>query len=76
MKINELEEKFKKRSIDFSMIQGELKTIKEFRKKKAHMEQELTTVLLHNPLQFCIFLVQTADSHEYTVGKRYLENGK
>ncbi|XP_053365784.1 basal body-orientation factor 1 [Clarias gariepinus] len=40
-KINELEERFKKRSRDFSMIQGELKTIKEFHKKKAHMEQEL-----------------------------------
>ncbi|TSQ46672.1 Basal body-orientation factor 1 [Bagarius yarrelli] len=44
MKINELEEKFKKRSRDFSMIQGELKTIKEFRKKKAQMEQELITM--------------------------------
>ncbi|KAG7328298.1 hypothetical protein KOW79_008242 [Hemibagrus wyckioides] len=44
VKINELEEKFKKRSRDFSMIQGELKTIKEFRKKKAHMEQELITM--------------------------------
>ncbi|XP_060790236.1 basal body-orientation factor 1-like isoform X2 [Neoarius graeffei] len=41
LKINEMEEKFQKRSRDFSMIQGELKTIKEFRKKKAHMEQEL-----------------------------------
>ncbi|XP_017331593.1 basal body-orientation factor 1 [Ictalurus punctatus] len=44
VKINELEEKFKKRSRDFSMIQGELKTIKEFRKKKAQMEQELITM--------------------------------
>ncbi|KAF7704392.1 basal body-orientation factor 1 [Silurus meridionalis] len=44
MKINELEEKFKKRSRDFSMIQGELKNIKEFRKKKAQMEQELITM--------------------------------
>ncbi|KAM4625814.1 basal body-orientation factor 1-like [Polymixia lowei] len=44
LKINELEEKFKKRSSDFNMIQGELKTIKEFRKKKAQMEQELSSI--------------------------------
>ncbi|XP_066526240.1 basal body-orientation factor 1 isoform X2 [Hoplias malabaricus] len=44
LKINELEEKFKKRSDEFHMIQGELKTIKEFRKKKAQMEQELSTI--------------------------------
>uniref|UniRef100_A0A4W4GGG3 Basal body-orientation factor 1 n=1 Tax=Electrophorus electricus TaxID=8005 RepID=A0A4W4GGG3_ELEEL len=41
LKINELEEKFKKRSSEFSMIQGELRTIKEFHKKKAQMEQDL-----------------------------------
>uniref|UniRef100_A0A4W5K6L8 Basal body-orientation factor 1 n=1 Tax=Hucho hucho TaxID=62062 RepID=A0A4W5K6L8_9TELE len=46
LKINELEEKFEKRSNEFRMIQGELKTIKEFRKKKAQMEQELNSVRL------------------------------
>ncbi|XP_072545620.1 basal body-orientation factor 1-like [Salminus brasiliensis] len=44
LKINELEEKFKKRSNEFRMIQGELKTIKEFRKKKAQMEQDLSSM--------------------------------
>nr|XP_046164257.1 basal body-orientation factor 1-like isoform X1 [Oncorhynchus gorbuscha] len=44
LKINELEEKFEKRSNEFRMIQGELKTIKEFRKKKAQMEQELNSI--------------------------------
>uniref|UniRef100_A0A4W4GFV5 Basal body-orientation factor 1 n=1 Tax=Electrophorus electricus TaxID=8005 RepID=A0A4W4GFV5_ELEEL len=44
LKINELEEKFKKRSSEFSMIQGELRTIKEFHKKKAQMEQDLSTM--------------------------------
>ncbi|XP_036397396.1 basal body-orientation factor 1-like [Megalops cyprinoides] len=43
-RINELEEKFNKRSDEFRMIQGELKMIKEFRKKKAHMEQELRDI--------------------------------
>ncbi|MBN3298777.1 BBOF1 factor, partial [Amia calva] len=41
LKLNELEERFKKRSNEFSMIQGELKMIKEFRQKKAHLEKEL-----------------------------------
>ncbi|KAL4613152.1 basal body-orientation factor 1 [Arapaima gigas] len=40
-KITELEDKFQERSQDFQVIQGELKMIKEFRKKKAQMEQEL-----------------------------------
>ncbi|KAM9432299.1 basal body-orientation factor 1-like isoform 1-T1 [Salvelinus alpinus] len=44
LKINELEEKFEKRSNEFRMIQGELKTIKEFQKKKAQMEQELNSI--------------------------------
>ncbi|XP_049319983.1 basal body-orientation factor 1 isoform X1 [Astyanax mexicanus] len=44
LKINELEELFKKRSSDFRMIQSELKTIKEFRKKKAQMEQDLSNM--------------------------------
>ncbi|XP_063058959.1 basal body-orientation factor 1-like [Engraulis encrasicolus] len=42
--INEMEEKFKKRLSEFRMIQGELKTIKEFRKTKIAMEQELTNI--------------------------------
>lgn len=41
LKINELEEKFKKRSSEFSMIQEELKIINDFRRKKPQMEQEL-----------------------------------
>ncbi|KAJ8390820.1 hypothetical protein AAFF_G00099520 [Aldrovandia affinis] len=43
-RINELEEMFNERSGEFSMIQGELKTIREFKKKKAHMEQELSDI--------------------------------
>uniref|UniRef100_A0A8C1KT92 Basal body-orientation factor 1 n=1 Tax=Cyprinus carpio TaxID=7962 RepID=A0A8C1KT92_CYPCA len=41
LKINELEEKFKKRSSEFDMIQEELKIINDFLKKKPQMEQEL-----------------------------------
>ncbi|KAJ8341593.1 hypothetical protein SKAU_G00338840 [Synaphobranchus kaupii] len=44
LRINELEETFNKRSGEFRMIQGELKMIKEFRKEKAHMEQELSDI--------------------------------
>ncbi|XP_076834243.1 basal body-orientation factor 1 [Brachyhypopomus gauderio] len=44
LKINRLEEKFKKSSGEFSMIQGELRNIKEFHKKKAQMEHELSTM--------------------------------
>ncbi|CAL8286587.1 unnamed protein product [Lota lota] len=42
LRINELEQRFRKRSNDFDMIQVELKKIKEFRKMKAQMEQELS----------------------------------
>ena len=42
--VNDMEEKFKKRLNEFRMIQGELKTIKEFRKQKANMEQDLNNV--------------------------------
>lgn len=44
LKINELEEKFKKRSSEFSMIQEELEIINDFRRKKPQMEQELKNV--------------------------------
>ncbi|KAK0136393.1 Basal body-orientation factor 1 [Merluccius polli] len=44
LRINELEDRFKKRSNDFDMIQVELKKIKEFRKRKAQMEQELSSI--------------------------------
>ncbi|KAJ8288821.1 hypothetical protein COCON_G00014800 [Conger conger] len=44
LRINELEETFSERSGEFRMIQGELKMIKEFRKKKVHMEQELSDI--------------------------------
>ncbi|XP_071376997.1 basal body-orientation factor 1 [Centroberyx affinis] len=44
LQINALEELFKKRSSDFKMIQGEMKAIKEFHKKKAQMEQELSSI--------------------------------
>ncbi|KAJ7988625.1 hypothetical protein DPEC_G00311150 [Dallia pectoralis] len=44
LKVNELEGKFKKRSSEFRMIQGELKYIKEFHEKKAQMEQELSSM--------------------------------
>lgn len=46
-KIDALEEKFKQRSSDFQRMQGELKTIKHFRKIKANLEEELISVL-HN----------------------------
>ncbi|XP_012692606.2 basal body-orientation factor 1 [Clupea harengus] len=42
--VNDMEEKFKKRLNEFRMIQGELKTIKEFRKQKANMEQDLNNI--------------------------------
>ncbi|XP_043110597.1 basal body-orientation factor 1-like [Puntigrus tetrazona] len=41
LKINELEEKFQKRSSEFDVIQEELKIINDFLKKKPQMEQEL-----------------------------------
>uniref|UniRef100_A0A8C0JE25 Basal body-orientation factor 1 n=1 Tax=Chelonoidis abingdonii TaxID=106734 RepID=A0A8C0JE25_CHEAB len=39
--LKDLEEKFSKKAREIGLIQLELKTIKEFRKKKAHMEKEL-----------------------------------
>ncbi|KAK9964775.1 hypothetical protein ABG768_005919 [Culter alburnus] len=44
LQINELEEKFKKRCSEFSMIQEELKIINDFRRKKPQMEQELNNM--------------------------------
>ena len=44
VQVNELEDRFRMRSGEFKMIQGELKTIKEFKKMKAHMEHELSSV--------------------------------
>ncbi|XP_062325958.1 basal body-orientation factor 1 isoform X2 [Osmerus eperlanus] len=44
VQVNELEDRFRMRSGEFKMIQGELKTIKEFKKKKAHMEHELSSI--------------------------------
>ncbi|AWP16563.1 putative basal body-orientation factor 1 [Scophthalmus maximus] len=41
LQINEMKELFRKRSSDFDMIQEGMKTIKEFQKTKAQMEQEL-----------------------------------
>ncbi|TMS21596.1 Basal body-orientation factor 1 [Larimichthys crocea] len=42
LQINEMKELFRKRSSDFNMIQAGFKEIKEFQKRKAEMEQELT----------------------------------
>lgn len=42
--LNELDEKFKKKSNELRMVQSEMKTIKEFRKKKAQMEKELEDI--------------------------------
>ncbi|XP_016315235.1 basal body-orientation factor 1 [Sinocyclocheilus anshuiensis] len=43
-KIDALEEKFKQRSSDFQRMQGELKTIKHFRKIKANLEEDLISM--------------------------------
>ncbi|XP_019374386.1 PREDICTED: basal body-orientation factor 1 isoform X1 [Gavialis gangeticus] len=42
--LKELEERFHKKAREISLIQGELKVIREFRKKKAHMEKELEDI--------------------------------
>ncbi|XP_029316328.1 basal body-orientation factor 1-like isoform X2 [Cottoperca gobio] len=42
--INEMKEQFRKKSSDFNMIQDGMKTIKEFQKRKAQMEQELSDI--------------------------------
>ncbi|XP_048831066.1 basal body-orientation factor 1-like [Brienomyrus brachyistius] len=42
LQINEIEGRLQKRSEEFQMIQGELQMIKEFRRKKAEMERELS----------------------------------
>uniref|UniRef100_A0A8D3BWJ9 Basal body-orientation factor 1 n=1 Tax=Scophthalmus maximus TaxID=52904 RepID=A0A8D3BWJ9_SCOMX len=41
LQINEMKELFRKRSSDFDMIQEGMKTIKEFQKTKAQMEQDV-----------------------------------
>lgn len=42
--INEMKELFRKKSSDFNMIQDGMRKIKEFQKRKAQMEQELSDV--------------------------------
>ncbi|XP_074812005.1 basal body-orientation factor 1 isoform X4 [Natator depressus] len=42
--LKDLEEKFSKKAREIGLIQLELKTVKEFRKKKAHMEKELEDI--------------------------------
>ncbi|XP_044021744.1 basal body-orientation factor 1 [Siniperca chuatsi] len=44
VQINEMQELFRKKSSDFNMIQDEMKKIKEFHKRKAQMEQELSDI--------------------------------
>ncbi|KAF7665812.1 hypothetical protein LDENG_00130550 [Lucifuga dentata] len=44
LRINELEEMFEKRASDFNTIEDENRKIKEFQKKKAQMEQELSDI--------------------------------
>lgn len=44
LQINEMKELFRKRSSDFNMIKDGMKKIKEFQKRKAQMEQELSDV--------------------------------
>ncbi|XP_042585641.1 basal body-orientation factor 1 [Cyprinus carpio] len=43
-KIDALEERFKQRSSDFQRMQGELKTIKHFRKIKSNLEEDLISM--------------------------------
>ncbi|KAM7375796.1 hypothetical protein PAMP_005566 [Pampus punctatissimus] len=44
LEINEMKEAFRKKSSDFNMIQDGMKKIKEFQKRKAEMEQELSDI--------------------------------
>ncbi|XP_070835307.1 basal body-orientation factor 1 [Chaetodon trifascialis] len=44
LQINEMQELFRKKSSDFNMIQDGMKKIKEFQKKKALMEKELSDI--------------------------------
>ncbi|XP_074812009.1 basal body-orientation factor 1 isoform X5 [Natator depressus] len=49
--LKDLEEKFSKKAREIGLIQLELKTVKEFRKKKAHMEKELEDETNENLVQ-------------------------
>lgn len=57
LQISEMQELFRKKSSDFNMIQEGMKKIKEFQKRKAQMEQELSDVrkcfLLKSGFSFC-----------------------
>lgn len=44
VQINELEEQFHQKAKEIGMIQTELKTLKQFQKRKIQMEQELEDV--------------------------------
>ncbi|XP_070697806.1 basal body-orientation factor 1-like [Pempheris klunzingeri] len=44
LQINEMKELFRKKSSDFNMIQDGMRKIKEFEKRKAQMEQELSDI--------------------------------
>ncbi|XP_044231953.1 basal body-orientation factor 1-like [Thunnus albacares] len=44
LEINEMKELFRKKSSDFNMIQDGMKKIKDFQKRKAQMEQELSDI--------------------------------
>uniref|UniRef100_A0A8C8SM15 Basal body-orientation factor 1 n=1 Tax=Pelusios castaneus TaxID=367368 RepID=A0A8C8SM15_9SAUR len=66
--LKDLEEKFSKKAREIGLIQLELKTIKEFRKKKAHMEKELEDIKENMRL--------SNKEHQETLGrleKRFLE---
>ncbi len=70
LQINEMQELFRKKSSDFNMIQEGMKKIKEFQKRKAQMEQELSDVrkclLLENGCLFVCFCqdVNATNNHD------------
>jgi len=64
-KIDALEERFKQRSSDFQRMQGELKTIKHFRKVKANLEEDLISVM-HNTNSHFILKIMHKNSRYIT----------
>lgn len=62
-KIDALEERFKQRSNDFQRMQGELKTIKHFRKIKANLEEDLISVLHNTNCHFILKAMHKNSRH-------------
>ncbi|XP_074812004.1 basal body-orientation factor 1 isoform X3 [Natator depressus] len=65
--LKDLEEKFSKKAREIGLIQLELKTVKEFRKKKAHMEKELEDQLLEREAEKKIVMLAERAHHEAIV---------